>query len=108
MPNSKRKPYIGVDLGGTSLRAGVVAHDGELLALEKRKTKAELGAKGVLDRLAEGIERAIKQAGLRTRDVGGIGVGIPGPIDAEHGVVLVAVNLGPDWTNLPLGHELES
>jgi len=108
MPKKKRLPYIGVDLGGTSLRAGVVAADGTLLALEKRKTRAELGASGVLERLTEAIHRALKQADLRPREVGGIGVGIPGPIDTERGVVLLAVNLGPDWTNLPLGDELKA
>jgi glucokinase len=38
--------------------------------------------------------------------VGGIGVGVPGPVDTEKGVVRVAVNLGKDWTNLPLADEL--
>ncbi len=108
MTKKKQKPFIGVDLGGTSLRAGVVAADGTVLALEKRKTRAELGAAGVLERMTEGIERALKQADLRPKDVGGIGIGIPGPIDRERGVVLLAVNLGPDWVNLPLGDELQS
>lgn len=108
MPNKKRTPYVGVDLGGTSLRAGVVAANGELLGLEKRKTRPELGAAGVIERVAEAIRRAIKQAGLRPRDVGGIGIGIPGPIDTERGVVRLAVNLGPDWDNLPLADELHA
>ncbi len=108
MTNKKRVPYIGVDLGGTSLRAGVVAANGEILGLEKRKTHPELGAAGVIERVAETIRRALKQADLRVRDVGGIGIGIPGPIDAERGVVRLAVNLGPDWNNLPLGDELHA
>jgi glucokinase len=107
MPKSrKRIPFVGVDLGGTSLRAGVVARNGQVLALEKRKTRPELGAAGVIDRLTETIARAIRLAGLRVRDVGGIGIGIPGPIDAERGLVRLAVNLGPDWTNLPLAAEV--
>ncbi len=39
-----KKYFVGVDLGGTSMRAGVVAKDGTLLALKKRKTHPELGA----------------------------------------------------------------
>jgi glucokinase len=97
-----------VDLGGTSLRAGVVAANGEVLALEKRKTHPEQGGQAVIDRLADAIRKALKLAGLRARDVGGVGVGIPGPIDAEQGVVRLAVNLGPDWTNMPLAAELEA
>ncbi len=38
-----RKPFIGVDLGGTSMRAAVVEHDGTVLAFAKRKTHPELG-----------------------------------------------------------------
>jgi glucokinase len=102
----KHKPFIGVDLGGTSLRAGVVASDGTVLALEKRKTRPELGAAAVIDRLAETIERALQAADCRAREVGGIGVGIPGPVDTERGVVRLAVNLGPQWANLPLAERL--
>jgi len=102
-----KKLFVGVDLGGTSMRAGVVTKDGEVLALEKRKTKPELGAKEVVARLAETIKRAVKASDLKMKDIGGIGVGVPGPIDAKKGVVRVAVNLGKDWTNLPLAKLLE-
>ena len=103
----KRKHFIGIDLGGTSLRAGVVAHDGAVLGLEKRKTKPELGAQRVLDRMAEAAQRAMKAAGVKAREVGGLGVGVPGPIDREAGMVRLAVNLGPSWTNLRLAEALQ-
>lgn len=103
----KSKPFIGVDLGGTSMRAAVVAHDGTVLAFAKRKTHPELGAPAVVGRLAECIEKAIHAADLHTRDIGGIGVGVPGPVDSERGVVRLAVNLGRDWNNLPLAEELQ-
>ena len=103
----KRKPYVGVDLGGTSMRAGVVAHDGTVLGFAKRKTHPELGAPAVVERLAVCVQRAIDEAGLKTRDVGGVGVGVPGPVDIARGVVRVAVNLGSGWTNLPLADELK-
>lgn len=102
-----KKYFVGVDLGGTSMRAGVVAKDGTLLALEKRKTKPELGGAKVVERLAETIERALEAAGAKPRDIGGIGVGVPGPVDTERGVVRVAVNLGRDWNNLPLADKLK-
>ncbi|MGH2524595.1 MAG: ROK family protein, partial [Anaerolineales bacterium] len=104
---SSKKLFIGVDLGGTSMRAGLVANDGALLALEKRKTKPELGAAGVIERLAETIERAVEAAEVTQKDVGGIGVGVPGPVDTENGVVRVTVNLGRDWSNLPLADRLK-
>ena len=103
----KNQLFVGVDLGGTSMRAGVVAKDGTLLALEKRKTRPELGAAGVVERLAETIERAIEAADVKSSAIGGIGVGVPGPVDTERGVVRVAVNLGPDWAKLPLANKLQ-
>ena len=102
-----KKPYLGLDLGGTSLRAGVVAADGTVLAMEKRKTKPELGAEGVVGRMAVAVERALNSAGLRPRDVGGLGIGVPGPVDEGHRVVRLAVNLGRDWSNLPLAELME-
>ena len=109
MAKKKRsKPFVGVDLGGTSMRAGVVAADGTVLGFAKRKTKPELGAPAVIGRLVETIEQAIKAASLTTKQVGGIGVGVPGPVDIAAGVVRLAVNLGPGWTNLPLAEELKT
>src|SRR6266550_4781484 len=105
MPKN-RKPYIGVDLGGTSMRAAVVQHDGTVVSFAKRKTHPELGAAGVVTRLAETINKAIELGHLKRKDVGGIGVGVPGPVDTQRGVVRVAVNLGKDWTNLPLADAL--
>jgi glucokinase len=108
MAKKNSKVFVGVDLGGTSMRAGVVTKDGVVLALEKRKTKPELGAEGVIERLAKTIERAVQAAELELEAVGGIGVGVPGPVDTEKGVVRVAVNLGKDWANVPLADKLKS
>ncbi|MBM4424563.1 MAG: ROK family protein [Chloroflexi bacterium] len=102
-----KKLFIGVDLGGMSMRAAVVDRDGKLLAMDKRKTRPELGAEGVVSRLVKTIRNTVKGAGLKLRDIGGIGVGVPGPIDAEKGIVRVAVNLGKEWTNFPLASTLE-
>lgn len=102
-----KKLYIGVDLGGMSMRAGVLDRKGELLSMEKRKTRPELGVNGVVDRLVNTIERAARAADVKMKDIGGIGIGVPGPVDTKKGVVRVAVNLGKDWTNLPLAARIE-
>jgi len=101
-----KKLYIGVDLGGTSMRAGVIDKNGELLALEKRKTHPELGAAGVVERLVKTINKSIKAADVKLKDIGGIGIGVPGPVDSKKGLVRLAVNLGKDWTNFPLSKKL--
>jgi glucokinase len=102
-----KKLFIGVDLGGTSIRAGVVDAKGQVLALEKRKTQPELGVEGVFERLTKAIERALKTADVKTKALGGIGVGVPGPVDPAKGIVRVAVNLGKGWSNMPLADRLE-
>src|SRR5690349_1320227 len=102
-----KKLFIGVDLGGTSMRAGAVANDGTLGALEKRKTHPELGMEGVFERLLKTIKGAAKTAGVSMKEIGGIGVGVPGPVDTKKGVVRVAVNLGEDWANIPLAARLK-
>lgn len=103
-----KKLFVGVDLGGTSIRAGVVNAQGEVLALEKRKTRPELGVDGVFERLTSTIERALKDANLKAKSLGGIGVGVPGPVDPERGIVRVAVNLGKGWKDMPLAEKLNA
>ena len=102
-----KRLFIGVDLGGTSMRAAAVAADGTFGTLTKRKTHPELGVKGIFDRLLKTIREAAEQAGVPVKQIGGIGVGVPGPVDTKRGVIRLAVNLGPDWGNMPLAAELK-
>lgn len=95
------KYYIGVDLGGTNIQAGLV--DGSSLAVlfrEKKKTKAEAGPEAVVGRIAECINKVIEDAQLRVTDISGIGIGAPGAVDVSNGMVLNAVNLR--WKNYSL------
>jgi len=100
------RPWIGVDLGGTSLLAAVVGEGGKVLGADKRRTMATLGAERVVERIAATIERALSRAGLGAHQVGGVGVGVPGPLDPAAGVVHSCPNLGPSWDNLPLAEML--
>jgi glucokinase len=106
MATKKRHRYIvGVDLGGTNIVAGAMLEDGsKQYGMRSIATSAELGAEGVADRivgLVEGvILDTIAQTEAHRRDFIGIGVGAPGPLDRERGVVIVAPNLG--WRDFPL------
>jgi len=102
-----KRLYIGVDLGGTSMRAAAVDREGHFGALSKRKTHPELGVKGIFERLVRTIEDAADEANVSMKDIGGIGVGVPGPVDTENGVVRLAVNLGADWANMPLAAQIK-
>lgn len=98
------KPFVGIDLGGTNIQFGVVSPDLRLIGESKRKTKAEEKLDGVLGRIEAGIIEACGDAGIAPTDLGGIGIGAPGAVDPEEGVVLEAVNLR--WDNVPLAEIL--
>src|SRR4029079_6268649 len=106
MGTKKRQQYIiGVDLGGTNIVVGAMSADGKQhFAMRSIPTSAESGAEGVADRIVGLIEGVILAMFASTnsnrRGVIGVGVGAPGPLDREKGLVVVAPNLG--WKNFPL------
>ena len=106
MASKKRQQYIvGVDLGGTNIVVGAMSADGKQhFAMRSIPTGAESGAEGVADRIVGLIEGVVLDTIAETnssrRDVIGVGVGAPGPLDREKGLVVVAPNLG--WKNFPL------
>jgi|SoiMethySBSTD1v2_1073268.scaffolds.fasta_scaffold14008_6 glucokinase len=102
---ARTKYLVGVDLGGTNIVAGALAEDGsDIIALRTEATRADQGADAVVDRIARMIDtviaETIAQTGARRDDVIGVGVGAPGPLDRERGIVVTTPNLG--WTNFPL------
>jgi glucokinase len=104
MPD-RTKYLVGVDLGGTNIVAGALAEDGsDVLALRSEPTRADQGADAVVDRIVRMIDTVIAETiahtGARRDDVIGIGVGAPGPLDRERGIVVTTPNQG--WTNFPL------
>lgn len=101
---SPSRYFIGIDLGGTNIQAGVVDEHGQIIARDRKKTKATRGADAVIERTATLVERLIEEAALERAAIGGVGIGAPGAIDVESGVVLNAVNLR--WTDLPLADRL--
>ena len=99
---------IGVDLGGTNLLAAVVEPEkGEILGQAKLKTRAELGAQVVTERVAQAITQAMEKAGVKRKRILGVGVGVPGPMHPDTGVVVCCPNLGPTWENLPFAENLQ-
>jgi glucokinase len=111
MTNSERQetkagPYvIGMDLGGTKILAAVVDQEGHIVAEAKLRTKAERGPGVVIDRMAETARQAARQAGVDWGAVNGVGIGAPGPMNPETGVVYNPPNL-PGWDEIALGPRL--
>jgi glucokinase len=91
---------IGVDLGGTQLRAALADEAGMLHEEVRVRTEAEAGPAAVIDQIAGCIEqvRARLPAGATLL---GVGIGSPGPLDPYTGVVFTQPNMA-GWTNVPL------
>jgi glucokinase len=106
MPSRKVQKFIvGVDLGGTNIVVGALSEDGSReLAMRSEPTRSDQGADAVVDRMVRMIDTVIAETiaatGVKRDACLGVGVGAPGPLDRENGVVLTTPNLG--WTNFPL------
>lgn len=101
------RPVVGVDLGGTKILAAVVrAGAGTILGRSKRPTPAREGGAAILDAIVAAVDEALDEAGVRREEVAGVGVGSPGPIDVESGVILFSANL--NVRNFALGSGLAS
>ncbi|MCZ6676438.1 MAG: ROK family protein [Candidatus Poribacteria bacterium] len=95
---------IGIDLGGTDIKAGLLSESGEISCRLVMPTDADAGGKVVASRIAEAVLRVIekaKTAGIDARDLVGIGIGSPGLIIAQTGVVHFSPNL-EGWADVPL------
>ena len=95
------KVYIGIDFGGTSIKGGIVTADGKILYKSSVPTDAKEGVKKVISN----IVKLIRDLEAHNDDeIQGIGIGIPGLIDGENGVVVVAGNLY--WSDVHIVDEL--
>jgi glucokinase len=97
--------WIGFDLGGTKMIASVLDEQMKLLGRERKKTKGHEGMETVLERMVKTMRDALVDAKVDAGRLAGIGVGCPGPLDLEKGVVIDAPNLG--WKEVPLKAHLE-
>ncbi len=103
MTSPPRAPshYLGIDLGGTNIKSGVVDDDGRVLSNVSVPTQAELGAEAGLDHLVEAGRRAVEASGIPWDLIAGVGLGSPGTMDIAAGMLLEPPNL-PGWENLPI------
>ena len=101
--------YVGFDLGGTNLRAGIVnIENGQVSHLLTMPTLAREGHDAVMIRMAELIERVINASGYAKHQIGGIGIGVPGVLDLERGLVLFLPNLPGTWPEVPLRKKIKT
>jgi len=97
MELNKTAPYVlGVDLGGTNVRAAVVDRAGKILGSGRAPSQATEGVRTTAGRIADAAEGAIRSAGIKADEVAGLGIGVPGHIDAANGTVIWAPNFYQD------------
>ncbi|MES0361669.1 MAG: ROK family protein [Anaerolineales bacterium] len=97
------RKYIGCDLGGTNLRAGIVdPQSGRVSHLHTTLTLAREGHDAVMARIGVLIEQTIDASGLSKDEIGGVGIGAPGVLDLERGLTLMLPNLYGTWPEIPL------
>jgi glucokinase len=96
---------VGVDFGGTQIRAALV-QDGKILTRVSYLTHSEEGFEPVLERLKEGIRQALAQGNVPLTQIRGIGFCAPGPLDSRTGVLYDPPNLR-SWHNVPIKRILE-
>jgi glucokinase len=96
--------YVGVDLGGTSLRALAADGENKILAVKKVRTTRSGGPGRLIQKIAALVESTLAEAKVSRSIVRAVSIGAPGPIDRVRGVVEEAPNLG--WKKVALRSEL--
>jgi glucokinase len=93
---------VGLDIGGTKMMAVVFDHEFKPVARCRKRSQSNKKDEKAEDRIISVIKTAIEEAGLKK--VQGIGVGSPGPLDPDTGVIIDTPNLG--WKDFPLADKL--
>lgn len=99
--------FVGVDVGGTSVKVGLVDDLGRPLAFTSIATEPLRGPADGTRRMAQAVLEIIEIARLKPADVGGVGLGTPGTMDIPAGRLVDPPNL-PGWVDFPIRDELSS
>lgn len=94
------KYYVGIDLGGTNIVAGLVDENYQILQKVSRKTNRPRPAEDIAADMAACTLDAIKQGGLTPNDVEWVGIGTPGIANSSTGIIEYSNNLG--FVNVPM------
>jgi len=93
--------YVGLDVGGTTMKAAVVDDHGKAFPSATLPTEAFKGQEHGLNQMCATIRKAIAAAGKSEKDIAAIGVATPGTMDIPNGIILDPPNLKP-WQNVPV------
>ena len=96
--------YIGIDLGGTGIKAGVVDEKGKIIAKDSCPTLPERGYEAVIHDMATLAIDVASKSGHEMSEIRAIGIGLPGIMDPRSGRVPFCTNLG--WHDVPILEEM--
>jgi glucokinase len=103
-PMGKKDLFIGIDLGATKILAAVFDKRFKVLGRARKKTKASEGTTAVLGRIRLCVEEAVAEARVPMKKIRALGIGCPGPVDMQRGIIHQAPNLG--WKDVHLRERL--
>jgi len=102
---NEEKYWVGVDLGGTKMLVVVLDQSFQPCGRKRKKSRAQSGKDAGLTRMIDTIQATLDEAGVAAKQLMGIGVGCPGPLNLDTGTVLEMPNLG--WKDTPVRKQLE-
>ncbi|NMA65978.1 MAG: ROK family protein [Clostridiaceae bacterium] len=97
--------YIGVDLGGTNIAAGIVDEDGRIIRKKSVPTNRERSSEEIVNDISKLIVDIMNEEGLTPQNLHSIGIGSPGIHDRENGVIIYNNNL--NFKNVPVREEIQ-
>jgi len=104
---SEKALFVGLDVGGTTMKAAVVDETGHHWPSVSANTESFKGQDVGLETMCETIRRAVKAADKTMADIAGIGVATPGTMDIAAGLILDPPNLKP-WRNVPVRQHIQN
>jgi glucokinase len=93
-PRKSANHVVGVDLGGTNVRAAVVDKHEKIVGQARNPSDAKSGAARVVEQTALTVRQAVFEAGLKVEDIGAVGMAVPGHIDTRQGLIRWSPNFG--------------
>lgn len=94
---------IGIDVGGTGIKAGIVNYNGNIIGKGECRTNTESGFDNIVNDIANLVKKIVVENGLIMKDIKSVGLGIPGTINKKGEATCVNIN----WNNVPLINKLK-
>src|SRR5512140_2532991 len=85
--------YLGVDVGGTKVQSSLVRESGEIIGREKCPTPRKGGPERVVAAIEKCMDDMVRKGGISASDLTAIGIAVPGVVDPDRGIVVVAPNM---------------